>query len=81
MASLEDFLEDLFDRRGPSTMGGNPHRFVELFGGEIVSFSITEPDPQTFRGAYYYNTRQNRLFKKVTVGQAPFWKRISEIQR
>ena len=77
---MADFFEDLTQHRGNPSIGGNPHRFVELFGGEIVEMTFIEPDPQTFRGDFYYNTRFNQLFKKIKVGDAPFWKRISEIQ-
>lgn len=59
--------------------GGNPHQFIELYGGEIVECYFHEPDPQTYREDYYYNSRLNRLFKKVQTETVPYWKGISEI--
>ena len=69
--------DDLINR----APGYNPHRFVELLGGDMVPMSNYEPDPQTFRGDYYYNTRYNKLYKKLTRGvatQQTYWKVISE---
>lgn len=51
------------DKTYPS--GGDPHRFVELFGGRIVPYLDNSPDPTTFRDNYYYNTRENNLYVKV----------------
>ena len=60
--------------RGIPGIGYNPHRFVELFGGEMVPVSNYEPDPQTFRSDYYYNSRVNKLYKRLRiVGEAPYY--------
>ena len=62
--------------------GYNPNRFVELYGGAMMSVINYEPDPQTFRQAYYYNSRLNQLYVKVTTKTNPtysYWKTASEI--
>jgi hypothetical protein len=72
------FFEDLLDRRarGIREPGGNPHWFIELLGGEEVSFQFYEPDPKTFRDDYYYNSRDNRLYAKGRSGPVYFWKSV-----
>lgn len=65
--TTQDFLADLEERRGQKRTGGNPTRFVELVDGEEVSNSFYEPDAETFRSPYYYNTRQNKLYKRVVM--------------
>jgi hypothetical protein len=64
---FETFLEELGQRRGRPTPGGNPLRFIELADGEEVPQQHWEPDANTFRTPYYYNTRMNVLFKKVEM--------------
>jgi hypothetical protein len=54
--------------------GGNPTRYVELAGGKFVQQVYYEPDPITFRDQFYYNARQNRLFKKLNTKPTPVWK-------
>ena len=74
-------LNDIRQHRGEPSMGYNPHRFVELHGGTMVPVSNYEPDPQTFRHDYYYNSRTNQLLKKESIsGEATFyfWKVASE---
>jgi hypothetical protein len=60
-----NLLDDLARWRGKPSQGGNPHRFAELYGGEIIHMSAWEPDASTFRGKYYYNTTTNNLYIKV----------------
>ena len=48
------------------------------FGVGLVPLFCSDPDPQTFRHQYYYNTRENVLYKKTQAENGvPFWKRIS----
>tara|TARA_R100001244_G_scaffold25113_2_gene25375 strand:+ start:42775 stop:43779 length:1005 start_codon:yes stop_codon:yes gene_type:complete len=54
--------------------GGLPHQYLELGGAQFVEFRTTEPDPRTFRGDFYYNSRMNRLFKKINTSPRPVWK-------
>jgi len=75
-------LNDIMSRRAsyqtyPS--GGHSHNAVEMFGGTIVPMMFAEPDPATFRGKYYYNTKINQLFKKRN--SFPRWVRIQHWER
>ena len=54
--------------------GGNSLRYVELGGARFVEQVYYEPDPRTFRDQFYYNARQNRLFKKLNTKPVPIWK-------
>lgn len=69
-ATTISFLMDVDSRRHPYSIGGNPHNFIELFGGDMVEMTAFEPDARTFRGEYYYNTVLNQLFRKITATKA-----------
>ena len=86
-------LDDIFRFRGEVTQGANPHRFVELAGGREVAMMFHEPDPNTFRDKYYYNSRINSLFLLVETFKPPvgsglpkpsyatiykYWKKVNE---
>ena len=58
-------LDDILEHRWPSTVAGNPLTFVELFGATPVELLFYEPDPNTYRLNYYYNTKLNKLYKKI----------------
>jgi len=79
----EPSIIEIMERRldivgaGNSMVGGNPHRFMELYGGEAVEIWSYAPDPTTFRGIFYYNAVENRLYKKF--GIPPTWKMIGGI--
>jgi hypothetical protein len=60
-----DFLTDLRALRGLKSPGYNPNRFIKLAGGVEVPMSWNTPDAKTSRSDYYYNTRQNKLFKRT----------------
>jgi hypothetical protein len=81
--TTSEFLQDIATRRGPPNLGGNPHRFVELVKGSLVPTYFYEPDPDTSRDKYYYNTRTNTLYSlvkainPVTGCETPVWKKIS----
>ena len=81
LGETNEFIEDLIDRRGLVTAGGNPIRFVELVGGEHVEVTAFEPDPVTFRGSYYYHAGRNVLYTKVITQRLPtkiaHWKQVS----
>lgn len=58
--------------------GGNTYWFLERMGGEMVHFTAFEPDPNTHRGSFYYNSLENVLYKKINkCGNVFAWKRIS----
>lgn len=48
----------------PRSLGHNDMNFVALYGGRIVEMLNYEPDINTFRYNFYYNSRLNKLFKK-----------------
>ena len=60
-------LRDLATRRGPVTVGGLPHNFLELYGAEMVEVTAFEPDPKTYRNEYYYNASQNQLYRRIVI--------------
>jgi hypothetical protein len=72
-------LADIINRRYamPVGTGSNPARYAELFGAREVPISFIEPDPVTFRSDYYYNSRHNRLYKRLRTEPKPVWKVIS----
>jgi hypothetical protein len=48
------------------------------FGTGIVHMSYIEPDPNTFRHEYWYNTRENQLYMRMMRGDGfYFWKRVT----
>lgn len=52
---------------------------LKLTDGEIVEMTGFEPDANTFRGQYYYNTIQNKLFKKIRTCNIGYgWIVVSE---
>jgi hypothetical protein len=60
-------VRDIRTRRINGDSGNNPARFVELLGGKLAPVSNYEPDPQTSRIDYYYNTRINKLFRRAKI--------------
>ena len=72
-------LEDIFNKRGKKPFDGFCHNFIEMLGAKLVEFSYYEPDANTFRGQYYYNTRENRIYKKIQAGTKKVWKDASTL--
>ena len=73
-----DSIGQIFQARGrASTSIGHTHNFVELFGGRTVLLTPHEPDPNTFREGFYYNSREDRLKKKIQVGNQFVWKPVN----
>jgi hypothetical protein len=77
---MSDILTEIFTHR-PKSLGYNCNRFVELAGGREVPIQFYEPDPNTFRLNYYYNSRLNILYKKVRSSDAVcpnsfYWKAL-----
>ena len=61
-------LETAIDLRSQFPLGGgNPLQFVELANGRVVPKLFYEPDPSSFRNEYYYNSRLNRLYRKLAT--------------
>jgi hypothetical protein len=70
-------FDDVLDKRTKHAIGGgNPLRYVELKGAKFVEQMFYEPDPITFRDQFYYNTRLNKLFKKIGTSPVPVWKMV-----
>lgn len=68
-------LSELMTLRNSSPKGGgNPINWVELGGAKLVELLAFEPDPSTFRDQFYYNTRLNQLFKRLSTSPVPVWK-------
>lgn len=72
-------LDEIIGRHGHGGIyRGLSHNFIELFGGKPVELLIFEPNANTYRDGFYYNTRENRLFKKLKAGNLYVWKEVSE---
>lgn len=73
---------NIYDQLDRSGLGGNPYWFLELVGGQAMLYSMTPPDPMTARSPYYYNTRENNLYKKVSTScggeSSKYWKLVTE---
>jgi hypothetical protein len=82
LLTTNDFLADLITRRGKKQIGSNSVRAVELMGGKIIEPTAFEPDPNTYRGEYYYNAITNVLYRKVVVRTDPVlvatWRKASD---
>jgi hypothetical protein len=58
------FFSELAAARGKPGIGGMPLNFIERLGANMVTVSFSEPDPLSSRTEYYYNSRQNTLYKR-----------------
>ena len=77
-------LDEVAYYRGNPTPGGLPLTVMEIVGGTPVPMSNVDVDPMTFRSEYYYNTRRNILYRKITTSEVgcpanvnKVWKAIS----
>lgn len=61
----DQFFSELSAARGNPGVGGMPLNFIERLGAEMVTVQFSEPDPLSCRTGYYYNSRQNVLYKRV----------------
>ena len=80
----DNSFQQLAQARGIITQGCNNLKFIELLRGKQILYTPYEPDPETCREEYFYDTRQNVLYRKVS-GVNPLtrkakrhWKRISQ---
>lgn len=77
-------FDEIMSNRGYPSQGYNPQRWVELVDGEEVPMMFHEPDPQTHRTKYYYNSRTNQLKKKIetahplTGADVIYWKTVND---
>lgn len=67
------FIEQVAQARYTTStwhFGGQPHRWIELFGGKTLQFFSYHPDIFSFRDKWYYNTVENELYSKFMWWQA-----------
>jgi hypothetical protein len=75
--SSAQLLSNVISHRASEALGGGlPLQFMELRGAHFVDQLFYEPDPVTFRSQFYYNTRINKLFKKINSRPRPVWKQV-----
>lgn len=82
LIATNSFISDIINRRGNRHGGFNNISLMESNGCKIVEPTAIEPDPNTYRGEYYYNAVTNVLYRKIITHQEPgitiaYWKRIS----
>lgn len=76
---LTPFEEIMLRRPRSGNAHGFSHNFITLFRGQPVLLMFWEPDPTTFHGSYYYNSRENQLFQKLlTPDHRAVWKSVGE---
>jgi hypothetical protein len=82
---MSTFLEQLAEARGNPSPGYNPMQFIELVDGEQILYQFYEPDAETCRNPYYYNTRENVLYKQrkvvspISNRMTYYWQPISDL--
>lgn len=68
MTANSDYEDELFEQlsriRSIPSDGGQPLTFIEKILGDKVPIYFWEPDPLTSHSDYYYNSRQNVLYKR-----------------
>lgn len=70
-------LDDIVARRSKYSLPINvPLSDIGLFGGVPVPIMAFEPDAATFHSKFYYNARQNILYKKLNTKPFPVWKQV-----
>jgi hypothetical protein len=76
---MTPFEEIMAARPRSGNYHGLSHNFITLYGGRPVTIIFYEPDPTSFHGNYYYNARENQLFKKLkTPDHRVVWKAVGE---
>jgi len=48
----------------------------KLFNIKPVEILSVEPDPRYFDGYYYYNSKLNKLYRKLSTTPVPVWRPI-----
>ena len=75
--SQNEFIDDILSRRNKSTVGGDTVWFLELNGATVISPTPFEPDPNTYRQEYYYNSLENIMYKRAkSATQKYVWVRM-----
>lgn len=65
----DQFFTELSEIRGNPGVGGMPLRFIEKLGAEMINVTFSEPDALSSRTEYYYNSRQNVLYKRQILNK------------
>ena len=60
-----DFIADILNRRNKVSLGGNTVWFLEINGATVITPTPFEPDPNTYRQEYYYNSIENIMYKRA----------------
>ena len=63
----DEFFEELSRIRGIPSGGGQSLVFIEKLLGDKIPVQFYEPDPLTSHTDYYYNSRQNVLYKRKMI--------------
>lgn len=70
-------FEEIVSRRSKFSQPiPTPHNFITLFGGQPVEVLAFEPEAASHRGMFYYNSRENVLYKKLVVTPFHVWKPV-----
>ena len=67
-----DLYRDIPPKRGHTAM-----QIVEWYGSNLVEVLSYEPDARTYREKFYYNARENILYRKIGTSPLMTWKPIS----
>jgi len=76
----DQFFEDLSNARGVAGQGGDPFSFIENLGADKVPVQFYAPDPLTSHQDYYYNARQNVLYKRKIISPTrAVWNQVATV--
>lgn len=72
-----EFLYDLQERRKSRKIGRDPIWYLERYGANIIKPVAFEPNPDTYRGDFYYNSKENSLYRKaISINKTYVWKKM-----
>lgn len=75
-----EFFEGLSEVRGMPGQGGGPLTLLERLGKKKIPVQFFEPDPLTSHSDYYYNARQNVLYKRKIISSVrAVWSSVATI--
>ena len=74
----QSFLADLVNRRkSPKTGKDTSAWLLEHHGARVIEPLAMEPNPNTYRYDYYYNSKENALYRRTpTINKLFVWKRM-----
>lgn len=85
MSTSSDFKDEFFEtlsriRSQTGRQGGSPLTLIEMLGAKKVPVQFYPPDPLTSHQDYYYNARNNVLYKrkKISLTRA-VWKQVATV--